>query len=173
MAFSSGSSEGEMIMRLLSRSSVSECTRICLKVPKLTKISWGSIFADAQNEGLQGSHVLYFSYLVCPPRQKHGPGESMKPVCFFCRTKTQPEMRGWQRCNLNFNNCKSVWPVTFSSHRFVMCCQCRGCKRNHYTLCLQVEMDARNAEFQQQLQERDAEINRLWRELRVRHWTNK
>ena len=36
-------------------------------------------------------------------------------------------------------------------------------------LCLQAEMDARSAQTQQQLQDRDAEINRLQRELRVSH----
>ena len=37
-----------------------------------------------------------------------------------------------------------------------------------YPLCLQAEMDARIAEIQQQLRERDAEINRLQTEIRVR-----
>ena len=39
----------------------------------------------------------------------------------------------------------------------------------YHTVCwLQAEMDARSAQVQQQLRERDAEINRLQRELRVR-----
>ena len=40
-----------------------------------------------------------------------------------------------------------------------------------YPLCLQAETDARIAEIQQQLRERDAEINRLQTELRVSNWT--
>ena len=37
------------------------------------------------------------------------------------------------------------------------------------SLLLQAEMGDRSAQVQQQLQERDAEINRLWKELRVRN----
>ena len=37
-----------------------------------------------------------------------------------------------------------------------------------YPLCLQAETDSRIAQIQQQLRERDNEVNRLQRELRVR-----
>ena len=99
--------------------------------------------------------------------------------CMF-RTKTQPRIRDWLQCSLNFNNCKWVWLVDSLHHEsktnwlYIVTYSCHNssntCTGFNF-IWLQAEMDTRSAKFKQQLRERDTQINRLQRELRVRVYT--
>ena len=75
------------------------------------------------------------------------------------------KISSWLQCN----NCRSVWlRLTDSELMYVGRFWTDVC-RLILNWCLQAEMETRIAQIQQQVQEQDAEINRLQRELRVRN----